>query len=79
MFFEGRNSRVYYALTAIFPGLANFLLARECLKKSNAGVRAVIGQPIAPGELSKFRTDEEAVQFLREKVEALARQGAALA
>jgi putative hemolysin len=79
VFFEGRNSRAFYVLTAIFPGLANFLLARECLKKSNAGVRAVIGQPIASGELSKFRTDEEAVQFLRRTVEALARQGAALA
>ena len=77
VYFEGRNSRIFYALTAIFPGLANFLLARECLRKSNAGVRAVIGQPIAPGELSKFHTDEEAVQFLRRKVEALARQGAA--
>ena len=79
VFFEGGNSRIFYALTAIFPGLANFLLAKECLKKSNAGVRAVIGQPIAPGELSKFRTDEEAVQFLRRKVEGLARQGAAVA
>jgi putative hemolysin len=77
VFFEGRNSRIFYALTAIFPGLANFLLVRECLKKSNARVRIVIGQPIAPGELAKFRTDEEAVQFLRRKVEALARQGLA--
>jgi putative hemolysin len=71
VFVEGRNSRTFYALTAILPGVANFLLARECTKKANATVSAVIGQPIAPGELARFASDEDAVQFLRGKVEAL--------
>ncbi|THD44770.1 MAG: hypothetical protein E7774_09540 [Bradyrhizobium sp.] len=72
VFVEGANSRTFYVLTAILPGLANFLLARECTKKANAVVRLAIGRSIAPSELAKFASDEDAVQFLRENVEALA-------
>jgi putative hemolysin len=73
VFCEGRNSAVFYALTAFFPGLANFLLVREFLKKRNTTARVVIGRLIAPAELMSLGADEAAIEFLREQVERLAR------
>lgn len=73
VFCEGRNSRGFYALTAVLPGLANFLLVREFLKKKNAALRVIVGQPIAPAALSSFATDEAAIDFLRGEVERLGR------
>jgi putative hemolysin len=71
VFIAGRNSRAFYALTAIFPGLANLLLVREFLKKRNTTARVVIGAPIAPTALASFVTDEAAIDFLRREVERL--------
>ena len=73
VFCEGGNSGAFYALTALFPGLANFLLVREFLKKRNTTARLVIGRPIAPAELMSLGADEAATAFLREQVERLAR------
>jgi putative hemolysin len=73
VFFAGGNSRAFYALSAALPALANFLLAREFLKKKNATLRVVVGQAIAPAKLASFDTDQAAIDFLRAEVERLGR------
>ena len=72
IYFHGRNSLMFQMTAALAPPLVDFRLINEFNNKRGKTLKATIGRVIGPSELESFETDQEAIQFLREKTESLA-------
>ena len=66
VFFEGRNSFLFYFAGLIHPSLRTLLLIREMFRTARkAPVRMHIGSVISARNISEFKTDEELISWLR--------------
>ncbi|SFR37414.1 Putative hemolysin [Yoonia tamlensis] len=66
IFFEGRNSRLFQLVSHLHANLRTGLLIREFRKRINKPVRIVVGDPIGPEVLDRFKKDPLAcMDFLR--------------
>lgn len=71
VYFPGRNSWLFQAVSMICPPLLNFLLIRELLNKRGRPVTAIWGTVIEPGELDQFGSHDDVINHLKRRVEAL--------
>lgn len=72
VYFHGHNGSCFQMASLVFPTLHQSLLFREVNNKSGTTLRATVGPLIAPDEIAHFATDQEAIDFLRNRTEALA-------
>ena len=72
IFFEGKNSMLFQLAGLISPKLRTALLIREMMRHARKSVmRARIGTPITPRQISSFETDEELIAWMRLSTYAL--------
>ena len=72
IFFEGANSRLFQVASHLHVTLRMALLINEFKRRTDEPVRVVIGTPIEPDELRKYRSDQKAMMdFLRARTYAL--------
>jgi putative hemolysin len=74
VFFEGRNSVRFQALSLLHPGLRTAWLLREFLTQTGKSAKVHIGTPIAPSTLESLSSDEDAVDYLRRRTYLLAQR-----
>lgn len=72
IYVSGRNSWLYYLLSALHPRLGALLLGREVLNKRGSGLQVCVGRPIRYRDLPPSRSAEELTAHLRQAVEDLA-------
>ena len=66
VFFEARNSPLFYLAGVVHPRLRTALLIREMFAAASRGpVRMRVGSPIPPRKIAGFKTDEELAGWLR--------------
>lgn len=65
IYFEGRNSPLFHLLGALHERLRTLQLPREFVNKQSSAPIAVLGDPIRPERLSRFRDADEATAYLR--------------
>lgn len=65
VYFEGRNSRLFYVLGALHPRVRTALLARELFQKRRHPIRVQVGHPISAAHIARFRNDRDLMDFLR--------------
>lgn len=70
--FEGRNGWGFQLAGIFFPKLYEALIIREIPRMRGKPLRMTIGRIVPAEEMSHFASDEEASDFLRQRVEALA-------
>jgi len=76
VFFEGRNSLLFYSLGLIHPRLRTALLARELVRTAKKNtIRMRIGKPISPKKIAEFETDTELTAWLRLNTYMLGKRG----
>jgi len=73
VYIHGRNSWKFQLAGMLCPPLRYPSVIREFNNKRGCTLRATIGRLIQPDELSRFKTDDEAIGFLRRETERLAR------
>ncbi|MBO7520671.1 MAG: lysophospholipid acyltransferase family protein, partial [Opitutales bacterium] len=72
IFFEGKNSLIFQLAGLISPKLRTALLIREMMRHSRKTlVKARIGSPITPRQISSFETDGELTAWMRLNTYAL--------
>jgi putative hemolysin len=72
IFFEGANSRLFQVASHMHVTLRMALLIKEFKRRTDEPVNVVIGEPIDPGELAAYATDQKAMMdFLRARTYAL--------
>jgi putative hemolysin len=72
IFFEGANSRLFQVASHLHTTLRLALFIKEFKRRTDEPVRVVIGEPIAPDDLRKYRSDQKAMMdFLRARTYAL--------
>ncbi len=72
IFFEGANSRLFQVASHLHTTLRMALLIKEFKRRTDEPVRVVIGEPIDPDELLKYKSDQKAMMdFLRARTYAL--------
>ena len=66
VYFEGRNSWLFYAMGLLHPMLRTIMLPREMIRMAARGpVRIRIGSVIPARKLPEFKTDEGLISWLR--------------
>jgi putative hemolysin len=76
VYFEGKNGPFFQLAGLIHPRLRTALLPRATLNKRHTTCRVQIGRVVSPREISNFKTDEQAADYLRSRTYALsARSG----
>ena len=66
MYFDGRNSKIFYIAGLIHPRLRTMLLVREMFKAARKRtIRLRVGSVISHRKLAEFPTDEELTSWLR--------------
>jgi putative hemolysin len=71
VYFHGRNNWFFQLVGMLHPRLQHLLFVREITNKRGRTLRATIGPLIAPAELLRFASDDDAMQFLRQQTEKL--------
>mgnify|MGYP002624323093 FL=1 len=71
VYFHGTNSRNFHILGLIHRRLRTVRLVHELFNKRGTHVEVRIGQPVSPGELSKFESTEALGAYLRNLTYAL--------
>ena len=72
VYFHGRNGLPFQLAAVAMPRLHQSLVVREVNNKRGTTLRATVGPLIAPEDIAHFATDQEAIDFLRHRTEALA-------
>jgi putative hemolysin len=72
VFVHGRNGLRFQLASCIHPQLQNLMVVGEAAKMRGRTLRATVGQLVQPQELTNFTTDEQAIEFLRQRTETLA-------
>ena len=71
LYWEGRNSRLFYAVDRIHTMLGTSRLMRELANKKGRSVQIQIGKPILPDEFADYEQPEDWAAYLRARTYAL--------
>lgn len=72
IFFDGANSRLFQVASHLHTTLRMALLIKEFKRRTDEPVRVVVGDPIDPEDLARYRSDQTAMMdFLRARTYAL--------
>ena len=71
VFWDGRNSRLFYALDKIHNMLGTVRLTRELINKHDTCFNLQIGKPILPSEVTLYENPKELAAYLRSRSYAL--------
>jgi putative hemolysin len=73
VFFVGRNSKEFYAMSKISPKLRSLMLPRELIKKRNCSINMVIGECLSPLLLKGISDQDLVGRILRARLISLER------
>ena len=71
LYWEGRNSRQFYAVDRIHSMLGTARLMRELANKHDRCIPIQIGKPILPHEIAEYEKPEDLAAYLRARTYAL--------
>ena len=71
VFWEGRNSRLFYAVDKIHPMMGTARLTRELINKHDSNIILQIGKPILPAEVATYEKPADLAAYLRSRSYAL--------
>lgn len=71
VFWEGRNSKLFYAVDRIHPMLGTARLTRELANKHDQTIVFQVGKPIAPAEIATYEKPVDLAAYLRSRSYAL--------
>ena len=71
VFWEGRNSKLFYAVDKIHPMLGTARLTKELINKHDTRFALQIGKPILPSELEVYDNPKDLAAYLRSRSYAL--------
>lgn len=71
VFWEGRNSRLFYAVDKIHSMMGTARLTRELANKHDHSFNLVVGKPIAPAEVAVYESPKDLAAYLRSRSYAL--------
>lgn len=71
VFWEGRNSRLFYAVDKIHPMMGTARLTRELINKHDSNIILEIGKPILPAEVAFYEKPADLAAYLRSRSYAL--------
>jgi putative hemolysin len=71
VFWEGRNSKWFYAVDKIHPMLGTARLTKELINKHDTSFNLQIGKPILPAEVATYENPKELAAYLRSRSYAL--------
>ena len=71
VFWEGRNSRLFYAVDKIHPMMGTARLTRELINKHDSNIVLQIGKPILPAEVALYEKPADLAAYLRSRSYAL--------
>ncbi|MBR7022281.1 MAG: lysophospholipid acyltransferase family protein [Bacteroidales bacterium] len=71
VFWEGRNSRLFYAVDKILSMLGTARLTKELINKHDTCFNLQIGKPILPSEVAQYENPKELAAYLRSRSYAL--------
>ena len=71
VFWEGRNSRLFYAVDKIHPMMGTARLTKELINKHDKKIVLQIGKPILPAEVALYEKPADLAAYLRSRSYAL--------
>ena len=71
VFWNGRNSKLFYAVDKIHPMLGTARLTKELINKHDQCFNLQIGKPILPAEIAQYENPKELAAYLRSRSYAL--------
>ena len=71
VFWDGRNSRLFYAVDKIHSMLGTARLTRELINKEGTSFNLQIGKPILPSEIATYEKPADLAAYLRSRSYAL--------
>ena len=71
VFWEGRNSKLFYAVDKIHPMLGTAHLTRELINKHDTNFNLQIGRAILPAEITLYEKPVDLAAYLRSRTYAL--------
>ena len=71
VFWEGRNSRLFYAVDKIHPMMGTARLTKELINKHDSNIILQIGKPILPAEVATYEKPADLAAYLRSRSYAL--------
>ena len=71
VFWNGHNSKLFYAVDKIHPMLGTARLTRELINKHDTCFNLQIGKPIPPAEIALYENPKELAAYLRSRSYAL--------
>ena len=71
VFWEGKNSKMFYAVDKIHTMLGTARLTKELINKHDSCFNLQIGKPILPSELALYDTPKDLAAYLRNRSYAL--------
>ena len=71
VFWEGRNSKLFYAVDRIHPMLGTARLTRELANKHDQNIVFQVGKPITPAEIASYEKPADLAAYLRSRSYAL--------
>ena len=71
VFWEGRNSKLFYAVDKIHPMLGTARLTKELINKHDTCFNLQIGKPILPSEIKLYENPKDLAAYLRSRSYAL--------
>ena len=71
VFWDGRNSKLFYAVDKIHPMLGTARLTKELINKHDQCFNLQIGKPILPAEIAQYENPKELAAYLRSRSYAL--------
>ena len=70
-FWDGRNSKLFYAVDKIHPMLGTARLTKELINKHDTCFNLQIGKPILPAEIELYQNPKDLAAYLRSRSYAL--------
>ena len=71
VFWEGRNSKLFYVVDKIHPMLGTAHLTRELINKHDTNFNLQVGKPILPAEITLYEKPVDLAAYLRSRTYAL--------
>ena len=71
VFWDGRNSKLFYAVDKIHPMMGTARLTKELINKHDTTFNLQIGKPILPAEVASYEKPAELAAYLRSRSYAL--------
>ena len=71
VFWDGRNSKLFYAVDKIHPMMGTARLTKELINKHDTNFNLQIGKPILPSEVASYEKPADLAAYLRSRSYAL--------